>query len=62
MKEENLTQAYALAKERYAEAGVDADAAIKTLESIPISLHCWQGDDVGGFENSGEGLFCSNFR
>ncbi len=56
MKEENLTQAYALAKERYAEAGVDADAAIKTLESIPISLHCWQGDDVGGFETAGAQL------
>jgi L-rhamnose isomerase len=42
--------AYKLAKERYAEAGVDTDRALKALAAIPISLHCWQGDDVGGFE------------
>ncbi|MFO0908001.1 MAG: L-rhamnose isomerase [Isosphaeraceae bacterium] len=46
-------RAYALAKERYAELGVDTDAALATLATIPISLHCWQGDDVGGFENAG---------
>jgi L-rhamnose isomerase len=45
-----------LALERYAEAGVDANRALKVLETIPISLHCWQGDDVGGFENSRSGL------
>jgi L-rhamnose isomerase len=44
---------YQLAKEQYAALGVDTDAALKTLATIPISLHCWQGDDVGGFENSG---------
>jgi L-rhamnose isomerase len=42
--------AYRLARDRYAEAGVDTDAALKRLAAIPISLHCWQGDDVGGFE------------
>ncbi len=42
---------YALAKERYAVLGVDTDEAIDTLAQIPISLHCWQGDDVGGFES-----------
>ena len=47
---------YDLAKERYAELGVDTDKALKRLSSIPISLHCWQGDDVGGFESMGEGL------
>ena len=47
----NLEQAYTLAKERYAEVGVDTDAALDRLAGIPISLHCWQGDDVGGFEN-----------
>jgi L-rhamnose isomerase len=46
-------QAYSLAKETYAAHGVDAESALKALEGIPISLHCWQGDDVGGFENAG---------
>jgi L-rhamnose isomerase len=50
----SVEQAYALAKERYAELGVDCDQASKILQSIPISLHCWQGDDVGGFEATGE--------
>jgi L-rhamnose isomerase len=42
--------AYQLARERYAELGVDTDDALARLSAIPISLHCWQGDDVGGFE------------
>lgn len=41
---------YSAARERCAAAGVDSEAALKTLSTIPISLHCWQGDDVGGFE------------
>ncbi len=45
-----IDQAYALAKESYAALGVDTDRAIEALKSIPVSLHCWQGDDVGGFE------------
>jgi len=45
--------AYHLARERYAAIGVDVEHALKTLSQIPISLHCWQGDDVGGFENFG---------
>jgi len=49
----NIQNAYDLAKERYAELRVDTDAALSQLEKISISLHCWQGDDVGGFENSG---------
>lgn len=44
---------FELAKERYAALGVDVAHALKTLSQIPISLHCWQGDDVGGFENFG---------
>ena len=52
----SIQSAYAAAKERYAALGVDTDAAIKRLAAIPISLHCWQGDDVGGFENAGEEL------
>src|SRR5471030_1487103 len=42
--------AWALAKQRYADVGVDVDHALSTLEKIPISLHCWQGDDLGGYE------------
>lgn len=42
--------AYSLAKEQYAALGVDTEAALATLTRTPISLHCWQGDDVGGFE------------
>ncbi|PTY05586.1 L-rhamnose isomerase [Opitutaceae bacterium EW11] len=41
---------YTLAKEQYAALGVDTEAALASLSRIPISLHCWQGDDVGGFE------------
>jgi L-rhamnose isomerase len=47
---------YPLAKETYVALGVDAEAALKKLETAPISLHCWQGDDVGGFENPEAGL------
>ncbi len=46
-----LHDAYALAKERYAALGVDTEQALATLERISLSLHCWQGDDVAGFEN-----------
>jgi L-rhamnose isomerase len=49
----NTERAYELAQERYAEIGVDTEAAIQKLSTIPISLHCWQGDDVGGFEKAG---------
>lgn len=52
----SIARSYASAKERYAETGVDTEAAMASLARIPISLHCWQGDDVGGFENTGEGL------
>ena len=47
---------FKLAKERYAQYGVDAGKALKILAGIPLSLHCWQGDDVGGFESSGTEL------
>ena len=40
----------------YAALGVDADRALERLQTIAISLHCWQGDDVGGFENAGNEL------
>jgi L-rhamnose isomerase len=48
--------AYELAKERYAELGVATDAALQKLAQVAISLHCWQGDDVGGFEDPDRGL------
>ncbi len=52
----SVLSAYTLAKERYAALGVDTDHACAALEKVQISLHCWQGDDVGGFENSALGL------
>ncbi len=54
--ETNIENAYILARERYAAMGVDTEQAISRLEKVSISLHCWQGDDVGGFENSGSDL------
>jgi len=56
MKEANIRKAYEIAKEQFAGIGVDTEAAMKTLETVPISLHCWQGDDVGGFERPGAEL------
>ena len=44
---------YAFASERYARLGVDTGAALEKLAQIPISLHCWQGDDIAGFEGRG---------
>jgi L-rhamnose isomerase len=46
-----IERAYEFARERYERFGVDTNAALERLQSVPISLHCWQGDDVGGFEN-----------
>ncbi len=51
MKQENVIKAYEVAKARYAELGIDTDAAVAALEKMSISLHCWQTDDVIGFEN-----------
>jgi len=51
-KSKSIEKAYDAARQRYAEFGVDSDKAIKKLSKIAISLHCWQGDDVGGFESS----------
>ena len=51
MKEELILKNYEIAKERYAALGVDTDKAIETLQKTPISLHCWQADDVVGFES-----------
>ena len=50
-KPTNVQPAYLLAKERYLQCGVDTEKALQELARTPISLHCWQGDDVGGFEH-----------
>ena len=52
MNADLITKNYEIAKERYAALGVDTDKAIETLEKTPISLHCWQADDVVGFERN----------
>jgi L-rhamnose isomerase len=48
-----INDAYALARERYAALGVDTEQAMQRLAANALSLHCWQGDDVGGFESAG---------
>jgi L-rhamnose isomerase len=53
ISEAAINAAYELARERYAALGVDTEAALARLATVNISLHCWQGDDVGGFENPG---------
>ena len=49
-----MTERYESAKKIYASIGIDTDAVIEKLDSVRVSLHCWQGDDVSGFESSGE--------
>ena len=51
--EGSIQAAYELARERYAALGVDTEKALTGLSQVAISLHCWQGDDVGGFETAG---------
>lgn len=53
MNDTRIQAAYDLAKQQYGDLGVDVDGALKTLATVPISIHCWQGDDVGGFESAG---------
>lgn len=52
-KNELVTKAYEIAKERYAALGIDVDATLEKLQKIQVSIHCWQADDVTGFENLG---------
>lgn len=52
----SLDLSHQLARERYAALGVNVDAALQALAKLPVSLHCWQGDDVGGFEHIGTAL------
>lgn len=46
-----LEQAWELAKQRFAAVGIDVEEALRQLDRLPVSMHCWQGDDVAGFEN-----------
>ena len=50
MKSEKITKAYELAKERYAELGIDTEKVLNQLQDFHLSMHCWQADDVAGFE------------
>jgi L-rhamnose isomerase len=56
MANQSIARAYEHARERYGEHGVNVEAALKQLAAVSVSLHCWQGDDVGGFERFGTGL------
>ncbi len=53
MTQQQIEKGYAYAKEQYAQLGVDVEAAVKRADSIPVSMHCWQGDDVIGFDGTG---------
>ena len=53
MKTQLIEEAYRIARERYAAVGVDTEEAMKKLQDVSLSLHCWQADDVIGFENRG---------
>jgi L-rhamnose isomerase len=56
MDEEIIRKSYQLAKKQYAELGVDTEMVLRQMDDIVISLHCWQTDDVGGFEKEGAEL------
>ena len=53
MNEKNILKGYEYAKEAYAAAGIDTDKAIALADKLPVSMHCWQGDDVLGFDGTG---------
>ncbi|QDU33016.1 L-rhamnose isomerase [Poriferisphaera corsica] len=55
-KRQSIEQTYEIAKERYDTLGINIDSAMQKTSEISISLHCWQGDDVTGFENQGQNL------
>lgn len=56
MKEDLVNKAYLIAKERYAELGIDTEKVIDVLQNFHLSMHCWQADDVSGFEVQGGDL------
>ena len=54
MKQELINKAYEIAKERYAEFGIDTEKVLAQLQDFHLSMHCWQADDVAGFESTGD--------
>ncbi|MEW5817234.1 MAG: L-rhamnose isomerase, partial [Spirochaetota bacterium] len=56
MKKESIAKAYETAKETYGDFGINVEQALARLNTISLSIHCWQGDDVGGFEKPAAGL------
>ncbi len=54
MNEAKIKQAYDIAVERYAEFGIDVEKVLEKLHKVEISMHCWQADDVNGFESAGD--------
>ena len=62
MSDGRIELAYAAAREAYAAHGVDTETALERLKAIPLSVHCWQGDDVGGFERAGIDLSGSGLQ
>ena len=56
MKEDSIRKAYEIAKERYAAVGVDTDKVLAWMQDFHLSMHCWQADDVTGFETREGGL------
>ena len=55
-QEDRILQAYKIAKLQYADIGVDTDRVLNELKTVAVSLHCWQGDDVVGFEGLGQSI------
>lgn len=56
MEQKKLEQLYEVTKEFYSQWDINVEQVLQKLHNIPISIHCWQGDDVAGFENTGDGL------
>ncbi len=56
LRDPDIDAAYGLARKRYEDLGVDVEEASRRLANLSVSLHCWQGDDVGGFEATGEAI------
>lgn len=57
-----MASTYNTAKQIYADFGVDTEKAMKILDEIPLSMHCWQGDDVCGFETPDAALGCGGIQ
>ena len=52
----NYKESYLIAKQRFADLGIDTELAMQAMADLPVSMHCWQGDDVAGFEKSATAL------